>query len=361
MPEIPTCHFKAYSDDKPIIHTGYDNGRFEGFLALTGRLIDNHDNFSGDSAFHNKPIRIELHTGSMHKALGDFAEKEGVKNACGGFVVAKGAEPEKFEVEGHPEETEPLLAILYVDVDTFIQAERLITRCFENNIEYSFHFVIGGRSLPDISKKGRFASMKLSDFDISSQSEYIIASFKVIDRGTKLPAKRVSYIEQKERTERVRSTFTVSEAKFHLEMPSASFRHVSCTGKLRSNYEPLKNLETTIGFEDHERDYDSYSGYKKKDFAGTFLYIPVGAEDVKGEPHFSATLNSTEDDLANLVVPLLKLDLASSTILIELSLDISKSQLTAVTERHWGKVLWYSWQIYKTALRPERKAPQENA
>ena len=76
----------------------------------------------GDSAFHGKPVRLEIYSPPDPEWLGwpkHIRDTPSISHACGLARVNAGVEPEKFELDGETVEGSAVRVVLAVSADAF--------------------------------------------------------------------------------------------------------------------------------------------------------------------------------------------------------------------------------------------------
>ena len=113
------------------VSTTYDaKGGIKRSFSLSGHIDDPYQTAlgdiqefgEGDSAFHDKPVRLEIYSPPDPEWLGwpkHIRDTPGISHACGLAKVAAAVEPENFELDGETVEGDAIRVVLAVSADAF--------------------------------------------------------------------------------------------------------------------------------------------------------------------------------------------------------------------------------------------------
>ncbi len=334
------------------VHTWYDaKAGLRRSFVLSGRIDDPYrrplgdigESGEGDSAFHNKAVRLEFASPSDPKWLGNLGAARGAGNVFGGVWVNAGVKPEQFELDGETVEAEPVEIKMEMDPDAFEAIRRQAAEAHDLRRIMWAKVTLIGVSLP--KPPSRLGSIHLKDLDVSKDQEYAVSGFEIFDthytdhlRGRVL---QVKCSRDEPYGAYVSVLLTGAQYKVHAER--ALVHSISCEGRvINGKGKPYDGVDVTVEFDEHEP--NRHDELPERAFFGEFGYYPKLPEKQYSSTHFAFYLRYLPDDARNFLIPLLSQEVGTQVVLT-VNLTNKEADLIAATDELRGSVRHYSFEM----------------
>ncbi len=352
--EQRTCDLKLLLFRYGGVHNWYDTkSGLKRQLVLTGRVDDpyqspsgNFDEFSPGSAFHEKPVRLEISSPPNEKRLADVMGSLGVDNAFGVVWVEAHVEAKQFELDGEMVKAEPVRVSVEMSPDAL---ERIRCQAAEANEKRRIllaKLTLLGNSLPEPDNSLGYIDLK--DLDVSKRSSYAIGGFEIFDtRYVDDSRGRVLRVESG-RGEGYGAYVSVllTDARYEISAERANPYSIYCAGRVTSAWgKPYDGVDVTIEFTEHEphrRDEPP----PRRAFFGEFGYYPKLPQEKYASTHFTFHLRYLPEDARSLLIPLLSQEVGTRVIL-RVNLTNEEEELLSATEGLQGNVRQYSFEVQR--------------
>ena len=347
--EKRTCDLSVMLSRYGGVHTWYDaKAGLRRRIALIGRVEDPYrtplgdfDEHYPDSAFHDKPARLEIYSPADPAWLEEVRTSLGDSNACGCVTVRAGVEPDRFEIEGEAVEAEPVEVRLDMSADAFEAIRRQAADADDHHRIMWAKVTLSGDAVPETDSHFTF----LKDLDVSKAQEYAVTGFEIFDtryfdhlRG------RVLQIERG-RDEGYGAYISVllTEARYEIHTERVLLHAISCEGRvINSRGKPYDGANVTIEFREFEP--NQLEGLPKTAFFGEFGYWPKQPDEEHSSTHLTFNLNYVPEDARDLLIPLLSQQLPTQVVLT-INLTKEEEDLLTATDELWGNVRHYSFKV----------------
>jgi hypothetical protein len=169
-----TCYLRAILSRYGGIHTYYNTK-----TGLTRELhlyghIDESWNSDPDPRFHNKPIRL-----LVHSTQEDIVSTLGVDHAFGSVAINAGVEPKPIEWQGEIVEDEPVKVEMAVRLDAFEAICRQAADAFDHGRILAARITLASESFPGVASDKLYIYLK--NLDVSAAWSYAVEHFELID------------------------------------------------------------------------------------------------------------------------------------------------------------------------------------
>lgn len=338
------------------VHTSYDaNEGVKRRLLLKGRIDDTHVDFSGRarpeepaSAFHDKPVHLEIASSFDSVWLKRFRAKLGAPDACGLVRVSAGVEPERVEPEyDEAFEVEPIQIRLVVSADAFDAIWRRVAEADRQRHTMQANITLVGNSLPE---SDCMPFIDLKDFDVSEDREYAVGSFEIhAGYGDRLRGRMRPIERGRGEADGASIRILITETRYDLSASQDRAPSISCEGRVSGSKEaPYAGADVTVNFLDH-READSYYELPERSLFGEFGYC---SEREAFSTRFKFNLWYVSEDDSDLLVLLLTRG-ADTRVFLTVNLMSEEAELLAATDELRGDVRDYSFEVFTTLVEPE--------
>lgn len=354
------------------VHTWYDaKGGLKRKFVLSGRiddpyrspLEDIYEFGEGNSAFHNKPVRVEISASSDPKWLGDVIARLGDDRTFGVVWVKAHVEPKRFELDCEMVEVEPITLNVEMNIDAFEAVRRQAVEADDHRRIMWAKVALVGETLPEPNNKLGFIDLK--NLDISKDTEYAIGGFEIFDtRYTDHLRGRVLQIDRgRDEAYGAHVSILLTGARYEIDAERALLYSISCEGRVfgepYGKGKPYDGVDVTVEFAEHEP--NRYNELPERAFFGEFGYYPKRPEEQYSSNHFAFNLRYLSLDARSLLIPLLS-QVAETQIILKVNLTNEESELLAATDKIRGNVRHYSFEVrrrlvdYSTILKQLEEA-----
>lgn len=173
------------------VETSYDaNTGLSRRLVLLGRIDDDwYEDYycQGDSPFHDKPVRLDVHfklDEEIARIRADFMG--GTGDPCGVVRVTAGLEPDRFELHGESVETEPVYIDLLLSADAFGAIYRQAADAYDHRLVMRVRMILVGDALLSITRDKKMPlRLNPRELDISAFNGYGVKSFAISTVGNR--------------------------------------------------------------------------------------------------------------------------------------------------------------------------------
>ena len=191
QPKERFCDLKMMLFRYSGVSTTYDaKGGIKRSFSLSGRIDDPDPGPSGKSAhfgfpgstFHDKPVRLEVHSPPDPEWLGwpkHIRDTPSISHACGLARVNAGVEPEEFELFGETIEGPAIRVVLAVSADAFEAIRRQGAEAYDQRRIMQVKVTLIGDSLPETDDDDYIWGLRLKDLDVSKVQDYGVRGFEI--------------------------------------------------------------------------------------------------------------------------------------------------------------------------------------
>jgi hypothetical protein len=325
-------------------------------LVLLGQIDDKwYDDhyYRGDSAFHDKPVRLEIYSKpdeeSLERIRVDFMG--GTGDPCGVVRVTAGLEPERFSFHGDGEdvETEPVYIDLFLSPDAFEAIRRQAAEAYDHRLIMRANMTLVGDALLAMNRDETMPfGLKPRELDISVFNGYGVRSF-VISTTRSLNHLHGRVLAVKPRRAEGYGTeisILLTEARYEINVERGIFHSIACEGYVvkgvigRGNH--WAGAEVTVQLNEHEPNRSTE--LHKGQFFGEFSYHPALSEEGNSIPHFLFELRYVSEDARNLIIPLLSQQ-GASVVSLTVQVTSREEELLTTTGELRGKVRDYRFTV----------------
>lgn len=347
--EKRTCNLSVMLSRYGGVQTWYDaNVGLRRRIALIGRVDDPYQSPMGDidehfpdSAFHDKPARLEIHSPADPAWLEEVRNSLGDRSACGCVTVRASVEPHRFEIEGEEVEAEPVRVRLDMSADAFEAICRQAADADDHHRIMCAKVTLSGDAVPDTDS----LFIVLKDLDVSKAQEFAVRDFEIFDtryfdhlRG------RVLQIERgQDEGYGAYISIMLTEVRYEIFTERALVHAISCEGRvINSRGKPYDGADVTVQFREFER--NRLEGLPKTAFFGEFGYWPKQPDEEHSSTHLTFNLKYVPEDARNVLIPLLSQQIPAQVVLT-INLAKEEENLLAATDELWGSVRHYSFEV----------------
>ncbi|MFQ5745564.1 MAG: hypothetical protein ACE5HV_18595 [Acidobacteriota bacterium] len=347
--EQRTCDLRLALFRYGGVHTWYDaTAGLKRRFVLSGCIDDPYrrpsgdidESGEGDSAFHNKPVRVDISSPPDPKWLGNLGAAGDDGNVFGWIWVTAGVEPERFELDGEAVEAEPVEIKMEMDPDAFEAIRRQAAEA-DNHCRIMWATVtLAGKSLPKLESR-----IRLKNLDVSAPREDTVIGFEIFDtrytddlRGRVLQVKR-----DQDEGYGAHISILLTEARYEIHAERALVHSISCEGRvINGRGKPYDGVEVTVEFAEPEP--NSFDELPERAFFGEFGYWAKRPDKEHSSTHFAFYLRYLPEDARNLLIPLLSQE-AGTQVVLTVNLTNEKAELLAATDELRGNVRHYSFKV----------------
>jgi hypothetical protein len=256
-----TCYVNLFLSTYGGVHTWYDpKAGLRRLLVLTGRVDDPYRSPMGDffesepgSAFHGKPVRMEISSPPDEKCSADDLGTLGVENAFGVFSVEAHVELEQFELDGEMVEVEPVRVNVEMNPDAFETIRCQASEAYERRRIMWAKLTLHVGALPELDNS--FRRVDLKDLDVSKENSYAVGDFEIFDTSyTDDLRGRVLQVERG-RDEGYGTAVSVllTEARYEIHAERGLLYSISCEGRVTNRWgKPYDGAYVTVELIEHE-------------------------------------------------------------------------------------------------------------
>jgi hypothetical protein len=179
--EQRTCDLRVVLFRYRGVNTSYDaTAGLKREFVLSGRVDDPYLGGGPDFSaphFHNKLVRVKIHSPPDPEWLGEVLGTPGAESACGVVLVNANVEPKRFELDGETVEEEPVQVWLKVSPEVFEALRRQTAEAYEHRRIMAAKVTLLGTPLPKLDSYFIF----LKDLDVSVRRTYAVRDFEISD------------------------------------------------------------------------------------------------------------------------------------------------------------------------------------
>ena len=339
------------------VSTTYDaKGGIKRHFVLSGRIDDPYVGPLGDispfgepgSAFHDKPVRLEIYSPPDPEWLGwlkHIRDTPSISHGCGLAGVNASVEPDRYELDGETVELDSITVVLAVNADAFEAISRQAAEAYDHRRIMQAKVTLIGESLPGTDDATSRFGLHLADLDHSTVQDYGVRDFEISDtlyfdhlRG------RVLQVERgREEGYGAYISILLTEARYEVHVERALFHSISCEGRvIDGRGKPYDGADVTVEFGEHEP--NRHDEMPERAFFGEFSYWLKVPDEEYSSTHFTFHLWHLPEDARDLLIPLLIQGLENQVILT-INLTNEEGELLAAKDKLRGNVRHYSFEV----------------
>jgi hypothetical protein len=346
-----TCDLKLALFRYSGAHSWYDaEAGFKRQFVLSGRIDDPYvrplgdiDESAGNSAFHDKPVRLTICTPADSERLTKVAARLGGRNSMGVALVSAQVEPDRFELDGEVVATDPVHVTIYIDHRAFEALRQQAAEAHDHKRIMWAKITLTANFLSNIGDI--FHRTSLKQLDISEDTDYSVIGFEIFDtRYTNDFRDRILKLEPKHGEDYGTSlSILLTDAQYEISIERPLIHSICCNGLIiNGNDKPYDGLNVDVRFVEHE--LNSYQERPERALFGEFSYYRRQLKQIYSTDHFTFYLRYLPEDAHNLLIPLLNQKIGTSIILV-VDLVIKENELLATTEELLGDVRHYTFRV----------------
>lgn len=352
------CNLRLVLSRYAGVSSSYDaKGGLKRRFVLSGRIDDPYVSPSGDpspfgepgSAFHGKPVRVEISSSPDAEILGSIRASYmgGMGDPCGLVRCRSGVAPERFELDGEMVETEPVEVWMQLSPDAFEAIRRQAAEAYDNRRIMWAKVTLVGDSLPatDDPRMDSFFGLHLKDLDISADKVYGVRDFEIFDtRHFDRLRGRVLQVERgKDKGYGAYISILLTKARYEVHVERALVHSIACEGRvINGRGKPYDGADVTVEFWEHEP--NRQDELPERALFGEFGYYPKLPAEENASNYFTFSLRYAPADARHLLIPLLSQE-AGTQVVLTANLTVEDEELLAATNELRGTVRHYSFNV----------------